>query len=58
MAAEGQSDKTASDMEVCMKQRGLVELIHAEHIILIDIHQNLLNVDRDQTVDVSTVRQW
>ena len=31
-AAEGQSDKVASDMEVCMKQRFITEFLHAEKI--------------------------
>ena len=56
MAAEGQSDKMASDMEVHMKQRGAPEFLHAEKMAPIDIHQYLLNVHGDQTVDVSTVR--
>jgi hypothetical protein len=30
MAAEGQSDKMASDMEVRMKQRCVTEFLHAE----------------------------
>ena len=30
MAAEGQSDRMASDMEECMKQRGVTEFLHAE----------------------------
>ena len=30
MAAEGQSDKMASDMEVCLKQRCGIEFLHAE----------------------------
>ena len=30
MAAEGQSDKMVSDMEVCMKQRCVIEFLHAE----------------------------
>ena len=30
MAAEGQSDKMASDMEVRMKQRCVIEFLHAE----------------------------
>ena len=34
MAAEGQSDKMAFDMEVCMKQRGVTEFLHAEKIAL------------------------
>jgi len=38
MAAEGQSDKMASDIEVCMKQRGVTEIFHAEKTASIDIH--------------------
>jgi len=30
MTAEGQSDKMVSDMEVCMKQRGVTEFLHVE----------------------------
>jgi len=58
MTAEGQSDKMASDMEVRMKQRYVTEFLHAEKIAPNDIHRRLLNIYRDQTVDVSTVRQW
>jgi len=58
MTAVGQSDKTASDMEVCMKQRCVIEFLHAEKIAPIDIHQCLLNVYGDHTVDVSTVMWW
>ena len=58
MAAEGQSDTMASDMEVCMAQRCGTEFLLAEKMPLIDIHQYLPNVSGDQTVDVSTVRQW
>jgi len=57
-AAEGQSDKMASDMEVRMKQRCVIEFLHAEKIAPNDIHRRLLNVYGDQTVDVSTVRRW
>ena len=59
MAAEGQSDKMASDMEVCMKQRCVIEFLHAEkngthwHSLI-----SLLSIYRDQTVGVSTVRWW
>jgi len=56
--SRGQSDKMASDMEVRMKQRCVIKFLHAEKIALSDIHRHLLNVYRDQTVDVSTVRQW
>ena len=38
MAAEGQSDRMASDTEVCMKQRGVSEFLHGETIAPIDIH--------------------
>jgi len=58
MAAEGQSDKMASDMEVRMKQRCVIEFLHAERIAPIDIHRRLLNVYGALTVDVSTVRRW
>ncbi len=58
MAAEGQSDKMASDMEVQMKQRGVVELPHVEKMAPIDIHRCLLNIYGDRTVDVSRVRRW
>jgi len=58
MTAEGQSDKMASDMEGRMKQRCVIEFLHAEKIAPNDIHRHLLNVYGDQTVDVSTVRRW
>ena len=38
MAAEGQSDKMTSDMEVCMKQRCVAELLHVEKFAPTDIH--------------------
>jgi len=56
MAAEGQSDKLASDVEVWMKKRCVIEFLHAEKMTLIVIHQHLLNIYGDQRVDVSTVR--
>jgi len=58
MTAEEQSDKMVSDMDVRMKQRCVIELLHAEKIAPNDIHRRLLNVYGDQTVDVSTVRRW
>jgi hypothetical protein len=58
MTAEEQSDKMASGMEVRMKQRCVIEFLHAEKIAPNDIHRRLLNVYGDQTVDVSTVRRW
>jgi len=57
MTAEGQSDKMASDIEVCMKQRCVIEFLHVEKITPNDIHQRLLNVYGDQTVDINTVRR-
>ena len=56
MAAERQSDTMASDMEVRIKQRCVMEFLHTEKIELIDIHEHLLNVYGDQTMNVSTVR--
>ena len=56
MAAEGQSDTTASDMEVLMKQRRVTEF-HVKKMAPVDIHQCLLNIYGDQIVDVSTARQ-
>jgi len=58
MTAEGQSDKMESHMEVLMKQRCVIEILHAERIAPNDIHRRLLKVYRDQTVDVSTLRWW
>jgi len=45
-------------MEVQMKQSCITEFLHAEKIAPTDIQQHLLNIYGDQTVDVSTVRQW
>ena len=58
MAAEGQSDRMVSDMEVCVKQRCGIEFLHAAEIAPVAIHQCLLNVYGDQTLDVSTVGWW
>ena len=38
MTAEGQSDKTVSDMEVWMKKRCVTEFLHVEKIAPTDIH--------------------
>ena len=57
-AAERQSGRMASDMEAHMKQRCVTEFLHVEKMAPTDIHQHLLNIYGDQTVDVSTVRQW
>ena len=44
--------------QVWMKQRCVLELLHAEKMAPTDILSYLLNVDGDQPVDVSTARQW
>ena len=48
----------ASDMEVHMKHKRGTEFLHVEKGAPNGIHQHLLNVNRDQTVGVSTVREW
>ena len=58
MAAEGQSEKMGPGMEEHMEQRYVTEFLHTKKMAPIDIHRHLLNVDRDQAVDVSTVRWW
>jgi len=37
MAAERQSDKMVPDMDVCMKQRSGIELLHADKMVSTDI---------------------
>ena len=54
----GSFDGMASDMEVCMEQRCGIEFLHVEEMAPVAIHRCLLNVYGDQTVDVSTLRQW
>ena len=56
MAAEGKSDRMASDMEVWMKPRGGTEFLHEEKVAPTDIHQDLQNVSRDRPVDVDAER--
>ena len=58
MAVEGQSDRMVPDMKVHIKQRCAIKFLHAETMAPTDIYQHSLNVGRDQSVDVSTVRQW
>ena len=58
MAVEGQSDKTAFDMEVCMKQRCVTEFLCGKKIVPTEIHQQLLNIYGNETLDFSTVKQW
>jgi len=57
MAAEGQSDRMVSDVEAHVKQTCVIEFFSTEKMAPSDIHQCLLNVYGDQTVDVSRVRQ-
>ena len=45
-------------MEVRMKQRSVTEFVREEKKAPADIHHHSLNIDRDQRVDVSTLRQW
>ena len=40
------------------EERCVIVFLHAEKKAPTDIHWHLLNVYRDQTVSVSTVRQW
>ena len=54
MATEGQFDRMTSDMGVQMKQRCITEFLHLEK----GPHWHLMNVSGDQTVGVSSVRQW
>ena len=56
MAGEQHSDRMTSDMEVQMKQRCKIEFLHTEKMESTGIHQHLLNIYGDQTVDVSTLR--
>ena len=56
MAGEQHSDRMTSDMEVQMKQRCKIEFLHTEKMESTGIHQHLLNIYGDQTVDVSTVK--
>ena len=58
MAAEGQSGEVVSDMKVFMKKSFVIAFLRAEKFTPTDIHQCLLNIYGDQTVDVSTARLW
>jgi len=49
-AAEGQSGKMVSDMEVSVKQRCVNEFLHEEKKERADTHQCLMNVYGDETV--------
>ena len=56
MTVEEQSDKLASDMEVCIEQSCGIYFLHVEEMAPTGVHQCLLNADGDQTVNVSRVR--
>ena len=64
MAAAGQSDRIVSNMEGCVKERYVIELLHAKQQkqkqkpAPTDIHWHLLNIYEDQSMDVSTLRWW
>jgi len=45
-------------MEVHMKQNCGTEFLHVEQMAPADIHQLLLNIYGDLTVDLGTVRWW
>jgi len=53
MAAEGHSDKMASDMEACMKQSFVAESLHVEKMALAGIHWHSPNAYGDQIADVA-----
>ena len=55
---KGQIERMVSNMQVHTRQRCVTEFILMENTAPIDIQQHLLNVSRDQTVNVSTVRWW
>jgi len=44
-------------MEVLIEQRCVITFFHEETMASIDIHQHLLNLHGDETLDLSTVRQ-
>jgi len=55
-AAEGQTDRTMSDLEVRMRQRCITEFLQAEVMAPTDIHWCVLNIYGEQTVSI--VRWW
>ena len=58
MTAQVHSDKMNSDTGVCMMRRYATAFFYVGEMVPTDIHGYLLNIYGDQTVDVSTVRQW
>ena len=62
-AAEGHSDTMVADMGQWLKQRCVTEFLHEEETASTAIHQSLLSVYGEKTVDVNTVvggvfQQW
>lgn len=51
-----QAGERTSDMKACMAQRCIIQFFDTEMISLIDIHLCLINVYRDQTVDMNRVK--
>ena len=47
MAVEGQSDRIAADMKVCVKPGCVIKFLHAEDVAPIHIYEFLLNVYGD-----------
>ena len=48
----------ATLLEVCMKQRAVVEFLVAKGKTLINIHNRLQTVHKDETLDYSNVWRW
>ena len=47
-----------ADIDICIRQRSVIEFLNVEGESPIRIHERLKNVYGDATEDVSTVRQW
>ena len=45
-------------MDICQKQRCVIEFLNAEEVQPINIYKCLVNVSGGKTVNVSTVRRW
>ena len=56
MAAEGQSDRMAGDMEVQMRQRYVTEFLLVETVALTDIHSCLVSIYGGHTVNVGALK--
>lgn len=57
MEAVQQSVKIVHVIKVHVIQRKAIEFFYVKNIVLINIHEHVLNIYGDQTVDESTVRQ-